>query len=70
MNTGACAMSSDQTQAGHVPWGGVPVPYTTRARDWVFVPVNHLPIDLPRAALEAVSVNILPVCILFGKSKP
>jgi|DEB0MinimDraft_6_1074348.scaffolds.fasta_scaffold05234_1 hypothetical protein len=54
-------MSSDQTQAGHVPWGGVPVPYTTRARDWVFVPVNHLPIDLPRAALEAVSVNILPV---------
>lgn len=63
-------MSSDQTQWGHVPWGGIPVPYTNCTKNLVFVPVKHPPIDLPRAALEAVSVNILPVCILFGKSKP
>ena len=54
-------MNPIEAGGAHVTGGGVPVPYTTRARDWVFVPVNHLPIYLPRAALEAVSVNILPV---------
>jgi len=28
--------------AGHVPWGGVPVPYTSIPQFWVLGPVNNL----------------------------
>ena len=30
-------------RGGHVPWGGIPVPYTATTRDWDFNTVNKDP---------------------------